>query len=104
MTFRSARAYAVLAVLLAVLLGTCFLLWLYYPTVPRSVLGWILLFAIGIPTWGLLEWLGGVVLGAKIFSRLGTIGRIALGVPVVVLLMVVAGFIIWLGQKAIGGS
>lgn len=104
MTARSTRTSVLLAVLFAILLGTCLLLWLYYPIVPHSVLGWILLFVIGIPTWAFLEWLGDMVLGAKVFSRLGPKGRIALGVPVLILLIAIAAVVVWLGQQAIAGS
>ena len=80
------------------------LVWLYYPTIPNSVLGWGLLFVLGIPTWMLLEWLGGVVLGAAFFSRLSSFGRIALGVPVLLLLTAFAAVVIWVGQWIIAAT
>lgn len=85
-------------------LVTAMLLWLYYPTIPRSVLGWILLFVIGIPTWLLLEWLGERVLEARFFSRIGRTARIALAVPILILLLIIAAYIIHLGQRAIAGA
>ncbi len=83
---------------------TVMLVWLYYPVLPKSALGWGLLFAIGIPTWLLLEWLGGVVLGAKVFSRLSSFGRIALAVPALLVLIVFAAAVIWLGQWVIAAT
>jgi hypothetical protein len=104
MAFRSSRADTVLAILLAAALVVAMVLWLYHPVVPRSVLRWILLFAIGIPIWFLLEWLGGRILGAQFFSRLGRAARIALAVPVLLLLLIIAAYIIHLGQRAVAGS
>jgi len=104
MAFRSSRTDAAFAVLLALALAAGMLLWLYYPVIPRSVLGWVLLFVIGIPTWLFLEWLSDRVLGARVFSRLGRAARIALAVPVLILLLLVAAYVIHLGQRAISGS
>jgi hypothetical protein len=104
MTFRSPRTDAALATLLAAALVTAMLLWLYYPTIPRSVLGWVLLFVIGIPSWFFLEWLGGLVLGARFFSRMGRVPRIALAVPILIVLLVIAVYVIHLGQRAIAGA
>jgi len=101
---RSVRADAIVTALLAVPVVAGMLLWLYYPTVPRSAFGWLLLFVIGIPTWFLLEWLGERIFGARFFSRLGSASRIALAVPLLVLFLVVAAYIVHLGQRAIGGS
>ena len=104
MAFRSSRADAVVAVLLAVALAVGVLLWLYYPVVPRSVLGWVLLFVVGLPTWFLLEWLGGRVISARVFSRMGRAARIALAVPVLILLLIFAAYILRIGQRAIAGA
>jgi hypothetical protein len=80
------------------------LLWLYYPTIPRSIPGWVLLFAIGIPSWFLLEWLGARIIGAHFFSRFGRAARIALAVPILILFLIAAVYIINLGRRAIAGS
>jgi hypothetical protein len=104
MAFRSPRADAVFATLLAAALLVAMLLWLYHPTIPRSVLGWVLLFVIGIPTWLLLEWLGERIVGAQFFSRMGRAARIALAVPVLILFLIIAAYIIHLGQRAIAGA
>jgi hypothetical protein len=100
---KSRRADLVLATILLLPLLLAGLLWMYYPVVPKTVVGWLLLVIIGIPTWLLLEWMGDRVLGARFFSRLGRAARIALAVPVVILLLIVAAYIIRLGQIAIGG-
>jgi len=104
MAFRSSRTDAVAAVLLAVALAAGMLLWLYYPAIPRSVLGWVLLIVIGIPTWFFLEWLGGWVLGSDFLSRVGRIARIAMAVPILIVLLFVAAYIVHLGQRAMAGS
>jgi hypothetical protein len=97
MAFGGKRSGLLAAVLLAILLLGCILLWLYYPVRPRSAVGWILMFAIGVPTLAFSEWLAEAVLGAKIFRRLSSGARIALGVPVFLALLIVIAVIIWLG-------
>jgi hypothetical protein len=104
MAFRSPKSDPIIAAFLAAALGLGTLLWMYYPTIPRSVLGWLLLIVIGIPTWILLEWLGERVLAAHFFSRVGRATRIALAVPLLILLLIIAAYLIRLGQKAIAGS
>jgi hypothetical protein len=88
-------------VLAAAIFVGCVLLYLYYPLRPRSALGWVALFVIGIPSWALIEWMGSAVLGAHLFKRLSSFGRIALGVPVLIALSLVAGAVIWLGGRVI---
>ena len=104
MALRSTRAEAVVATLLAVALVVGVLLWMYYPMIPRSVLGWVLLIVIGVPTWFLLEWIGDRTLQSRLFSRLGSAARIALAVPVLILLLIFASYIIVLGGRVIGSS
>ena len=103
MARRRLRMDLVATVLLAVFLVGCGLIYLYYPVIPHSALGWVALVIVGIPTWLFLEWLGDVVLGAKVFSRLSSAGRIALGIPVFAVLMILGGLVVWLGQRLIGG-
>lgn len=103
MAFRSTRAHAIPATLLASALAIAVLLWLYYPTIPRTAIGWMLLFVIGIPTWFLLEWIGGHIFEAQLFSRLGRVARIALAVPILVLFLILATYIIHFGQRVIAG-
>ena len=104
MAFRSPRADAVFAILLAAVLFVAILLWMYHPTLPSSVLGWVLLFVIGIPTWFLLEWLGQRILEARFFSRMERATRIAVAVPILILFIILAAYIIHLGQRAIAGA
>src|SRR6185295_192403 len=101
MAFRSSRAEVVVAALLALVFVLGVLLWMYYPVIPKTVLGWVSLFVIGIPSWFFLEWLGDRVLGSRFFTRLSSAARIALGIPVLILLIVVAAFVIYLGGRAI---
>jgi hypothetical protein len=104
MAFRPARTDAVVAALLAVPLVAGMLLWLYFPTWPRGALGWALLLVVGVPTWFLLEWLGERLLKARVFTRLGSAARIALAVPVLVLFLIVAAYVVRLGQRAMSGA
>lgn len=90
--------------LLALAFALGVLLWIYYPVIPRTILGWFLLFVIGIPSWFFLEWLGDRVLSARFFSRMSSAARIALGVPVLILLMIIASLVIYLGGRVISGS
>ena len=87
--------------LFSVLVLGCVLLYLYHPLRPRSLLGWVALFVIGIPSWALIEWVGSVALEAPLFRRLSSFGRIALAVPVVIALSLVACAVILLGGIAI---
>jgi hypothetical protein len=104
MAFRSPRADAVFAILLAAVIFVVILLWMYYPTLPSSIFGWVLLFVIGIPTWFLLEWLGQRSLEARFLSHMKRATRIALAVPVLILFIILAAYIIHLGQRAIAGA
>jgi hypothetical protein len=104
MAFENTRTGALGPILLAVLLVAGVLLSLYFPTVPDTVLGWVALFVIGLPTWFFLEWLGTVVLGAKVIARLSSPARIAIGVPLVIALAIVGVFLIRFGQWVIAGA
>ena len=79
----------------------CALLVAYFPAVPKSFLGWAALVFVGLPVWFFLEWLGGVVLQSQFFSRLPSIWRVLIAIPVLILLMVVAVFLIKLVQQLI---
>lgn len=70
-----------------------FLVMHFYPTIPRSFLGWVALFFLGIPAWVILELTGEFVLGASLFKRMPSGLRIIVGVPVVLVLMVLALFV-----------
>ena len=88
--------YAAVGVLAIAFFGGA-LLYLYYPAKPHSVLGWLVLFAVGLPTWAFLEWLGDAVLNNQWFGRLSSPARIALGVPAVLVLTAVGSALIILG-------
>ena len=103
MASRSSRKETVVAVLLALMAVVGLLLWLYYPVIPSGVLGWVLLVVIGIPTWFLLEWLGGRMLEARFFQRMGSGARIALAVPLLILFLIVGGLLVRFGQRVIAG-
>ena len=89
------------ALLLAILISGGGLLYLYYPTVPHSLLGWLALFGLGLPTWALLECLADVTLQRGFFRRLGSAARVALGVPVVLALITLGFVLIWVGQRIV---
>ena len=71
------------------------LLYLYFPAVPKSLLGWVVLLVLGIPVWLFIEWLGEAVFGSAFFVRLSAVGRILLAVPIMLVLMVVALVLVW---------
>lgn len=94
-------SFDVIALLLAAVIVAGVVLYLHYPTMPHSLLGWLALFALGLPTWALLECLGDVTLQSGFFRRLSSGARIALGVPTVLALITLSFAIIWLGGKII---
>lgn len=73
----------------------------FYPTVPRSFLGWVALFFIGLPAWLILESTGEFVLGARFFKHMPIWLRILVGVPVVIVLIAFALFVIGFVQNTI---
>jgi ABC-type dipeptide/oligopeptide/nickel transport system permease subunit len=75
----------------------CYALFVYYPAFPKSVLGWLSLIFIGMPSLLFFEWLGEKTLGSEFFNRLSVGMRIALGVPVFIILM---GFVLLLASYA----
>ncbi len=76
MAMRIVAALAVAASFLAVLL-------LAFGT-PKSAAGWVLLFFIGSAGWLLLERLGERLLGSRVFSRLNSITRVLIAVPLMI--------------------
>lgn len=79
----------------------CALLFVYFPAVPRSFLGWTTLVLVGLPAWFFLEWLGGAVLKSQFFSHLSSTLRVLIAIPAFILLMIVAVFLIKLVQQLI---
>jgi hypothetical protein len=73
----------------------------FYPTIPRSFLGWVALFFLGIPAWVILESAGEFVLGASFCKRMPSGLRILAGVPVVLVLIAFALFVIGFVQNTI---
>jgi hypothetical protein len=71
-------------------LVACALVVVYFPAVPKSLLGWLVLFLVGLPVWFALEWVGTTVLGSQFFSRLSRPMRILLAVPALAAIMVLA--------------
>jgi hypothetical protein len=67
----------------------------YYPAVPKSILGWLALIVVGIPAYLFVEWLGQVILGSTLFSVRSRMVRIAIAVPVVIALAAGATAIGW---------
>ena len=79
----------------------CALLFIYFPAIPKSILGWATLVFVGVPVWFFLEWLGSAVFQLKFFSRLSSTLRVLIAIPILILLMVVAVFLIKLVQRLI---
>ncbi len=80
----------------------CALLIAYFPAVPKSLLGWVALFLVGLPSWFALEWVGSTVLGAQFFARLSRPMRILLGVPTLAAIMVLAVVVAQYVQRLVG--
>ena len=76
-------------------LVVCALLFIYFPAVPSSLLGWVALLLVGLPVWFFLEWLGTAVLGSRFFAQLSRPMRILLAVPALAAIMVVAVVLGW---------
>ena len=97
MATRRRRLRSLLAAVVAFAVLTLVVLWLYYPVRPHSARGWLLLYAVGLPTLVVLEWLGDLILNSRWLNRLPRAARIALGVPAVLLLICVGSVLIWVG-------
>lgn len=67
-----------------------FLVMHFYPQIPRTFFGWIALVLLGLPAWMFLEWLGEIVLRSKFYGNRGSLVRVMLGVPTVIILMGIA--------------
>lgn len=80
----------------------CALLLVYFPAVPKSLLGWVALFLVGLPSWFALEWVGTTVLGSQFFARLSRPTRILLAVPALTAIMVLAVVIAQFVQRLVG--
>jgi hypothetical protein len=93
------RKTLVAAGVLVFMLGM--LLYLYFPAVPRSVLGWVALVVLGLPVWLFLEWLGEAVLGSRFFARRSSGARILLGVPACIVLGAVAVILVRFVQSLV---
>ncbi|MDP5460484.1 hypothetical protein [Alishewanella sp. SMS8] len=77
------------------------LIWTFYPEIPSSFFGWAALFVIGIPAYILMEWLGEVVFSSQFFKNRSSFTRILLGVPVALVLIGVAFFVISFVRQSI---
>lgn len=73
---------------------TVFLTMHFYPSIPRTLLGWVALFMLGLPAWFFLEWLGKTVLSSSFFKNRSRPVRIMLGVPALILLGGIAMYVI----------
>jgi hypothetical protein len=80
----------------------CALLVVYFPVVPKSLLGWVALFLLGLPSWFALEWVGTTVLGSQFFARLSRPMRILLAVPALAAIMVLAVVVGQFVQSVVG--
>jgi len=90
-------------VLLIVGLGLllCALLYVYFPAVPHTALGWLALVGLGVPAWMFLEWLGEAVVGSSFFARRSSGVRILLGVPAAIAIIAIAWVCVSLVQRAV---
>jgi len=88
----------VLGVLAIVLFLAVLLAWTFFPDIPSSVLGWTVLFVVGIPAYIFVEWLGEVVLDSQFFKSRSRFTRILIGVPVVLVLISITFIVIMFVQ------
>lgn len=86
----SSKLRSSLSLLVLVGLVACALVVVYFPAVPKSLLGWLALFLVGLPVWFALEWMGTTALGSQFFSRLSRPMRILFAVPALAAVMVLA--------------
>jgi hypothetical protein len=77
----------------------CYLLYIYYPAVPRSFLGGLVLIFIGIPVWFFLEWIGERMFEMQFFNKLSSTMRVIVAIPFFIAFVAVAAFIVQLVQK-----
>jgi hypothetical protein len=91
----------ILSILGIVAFCAAFLAWTFYPEIPSSVLGWGALIIIGIPAYIFLEWLGETILGSQFFKNRSSFTRVLLGVPVALILIVIALFVVGFVQQSI---
>jgi hypothetical protein len=104
--FKSSTAVIIAALFAAWVLALGVLLLVPGPSPLRQVYAWVAFAVAMLLVWAVLEWLGVFVFGARIFSRMSSVARIVLGVPLVVsmvalgygLLWAVANAIAWLGS------
>jgi hypothetical protein len=93
------KKFADIAIAISIL--GALLVWIFYPDIPESILGWIALFLIGIPAWLFIEWFGEKVLGSQFIKNSSNGVRILLGIPLVLIVATVAIFVIGFVQKII---
>jgi hypothetical protein len=79
----------------------CVLLFIYYPAVPRSVLGWLALVFVGLPVWFFLEWLGNRALGMRFLTQFSSPVRIIVALPFVIALGALCIFLVQFVQKLV---
>ena len=91
----------ILSILGIVAFCAAFLAWTFYPEIPSSVLGWGALIIIGIPAYIFLEWLGETILGSQFFKKRSSFTRVILCVPVALILIAVALFVVGFVQQSI---
>ena len=90
MSFRRA-----LLVACAIVLVLVTQLWIFVPSFPRSLLGWVVLVVLGLPVSLFIEWLGEASMSARFWTRRSAGMRILLGVPAVIVLMGVSAALVW---------
>lgn len=93
--------YRILGALGVVVLFAAFLAWAFYPDIPGSAAGWVVLIVLGVPAYMFLEWLGDFALGSQFFKNSSSFTRIVLGVPAALVLISIALFVVWFVQQSI---
>ena len=66
----------------------------FYPAFPKSMLGWLAVFLVGMPFLIGLEFVGDLIFGAKHWTKCSAPTRVSLGVVIVVILLIATAPII----------
>ena len=67
--FRSAFRI-IIGLMFLVAFYTMFLLLDIFPHKPNSLAGWLIVIIVGLPSWLIIEWLGGLVFSKKLGDRI----------------------------------
>lgn len=73
----------------------CYAAVTYFPAFPKSIVGWLSLIVIGVPSLFLFEWMGAKALSFNFFKRISSAARVAIAIPGCLLVLVL---VVWLAN------